>query len=90
MAIQRTRKNKEHPHYGFLVSWAPSQARVKGELKSDKKVLAYKASAIKRPDLLAQDENGSLIKKSILKSIIIVSFILILELVVYFAWSRFK
>lgn len=95
MAIHRTRKNrtrehKENPHYGFLVSWTPSQARVKGELKSDNKEMTYKAKEIKRADLLAQDDNGKLIKKSILKSIIIVSFILILELVVYFAWSRFK
>ena len=90
MAIHRTRKDKENPHYGFLVSWTPSQARVKGELKSDKKEIAYKASKTKRADLLAQDGNQGYIKKSILKSIIIVSFILILELVVYFAWSRFK
>lgn len=90
MAIHRTRKNKEHPHYGFLVSWTPSQARVKGELKSNKNTPIYKANAIKRPDLLAQDDNGQLIKRSIVKSIIMVSFILILELVVYFAWSRFK
>jgi hypothetical protein len=84
-----------------LVSWSPtqrvydpegtpSQAHVKGELKSDKKEILYKASKIKRADILAQDANSKLIKKSILKSIIIVSFILILELVVYFAWSRFK
>lgn len=90
MAVHRTRKNKEHPHYGFLVSWAPSQAHVKGELKSGNKEMAYKAKETKRADLLAQDGNQGYIKKSILKSIITVSFILILELVVYFAWSRFK
>lgn len=89
MAIQRTRKNKTNPHYGFLVSWDPSQARVKGELRSNNKQVGFKAKGIKRADLLAQDADGQTIKKSIIKSILVVSFILILELVIYFAWNKF-
>lgn len=89
MAIHRTRKNKENPHYGFLVSWQPAEPHVKGESKIESKAISFEAKGPKKADILAQAETGRFIKKDILKSLILVSLILILELVVYFAWSRF-
>lgn len=89
MAIHRTRKSKEAPHYGFLVSWQPPQARVKGELKSSEKYEAKEAIQPKRANNLAQDSLGRDIKKDIVRSLLVVGFILILELVVYLAWIKF-
>ena len=92
MAITRTRKNKENPHYGFLVSWQPkpaSQARVKGESNSDKITLLATPSHGKRAESLAQEASNEGTKKNIIRSLILISFILILELVVYLAWNKF-
>jgi hypothetical protein len=92
MALHRTRKQKEMPHYGFLVSWQPkpnSQARVKGELKSGEKSEANKLTPPKKANNLAQAGHERNLKKDIVRSILVVSFILILELVVYLAWIKF-
>jgi hypothetical protein len=89
MSIQRTRKNKENPHYNFLYSWTPSQARVKRESVLTDKEVIVKLSASKRAEIQAKEDSFGRIKKDIIKSLILVSFILILELVVYLAWSKF-
>ena len=92
MAIERTRKNKENPHYGFLVSWQPkegSQARVKRESNSAKSTEVATPTHGKRAESLAQGELGSVNKKNIYRSLILVGLILILELVVYLAWNKF-
>lgn len=91
MAIHRTRKEKESPHYGFLVSWQPkggSEAHVKRESEYKANVTSLKTDNPKKADLLAQDGSGTRIKKDIARSLIIVSLILILELVVYLAWTH--
>lgn len=92
MAIQRTRKNKENPHYGFLVSWqpkAPSQARVKGESKLEKFLSPATTRHGEKAVSMAQGALASGTKKSIIRSLILIGFILILELVVYLAWNKF-
>jgi hypothetical protein len=92
MAIERTRKNKENPHYGFLVSWQPkdqSQAHVKRESISDKKIDSATLTHGKRAESLAQDDPATGNKKNIYRSLILVGLILILELVVYLAWNKF-
>jgi hypothetical protein len=89
VAITRTRKNKEHPHYNFLYSWAPSEAHVKGESQLDEKAIPTKLSASKKAEIQAKEETQGRIKKDIIKSLILVSFVIILELVVYLAWSKF-
>ncbi|KKU09073.1 MAG: hypothetical protein UX13_C0050G0008 [Candidatus Woesebacteria bacterium GW2011_GWB1_45_5] len=83
MAVKRTREEKENPHYRFLYSWegkpagadskTPLQARVKGKAKIEAK-----------SDLALIS-----VKKDIARSLILVSFILIMELVVYLAWNKF-
>ena len=92
MAEHRFRKNKESPHYGFLVSWQPKasgEARVKGESNPDKIAVPATFRHGKRAESLAQAEPGTGTKKNIMRSLILISFILILELVVYLAWSKF-
>jgi hypothetical protein len=92
MAEIRTRKNKENPHYGFLVSWQPkdhSQARVKREPNSEKIRLPATHTHGKRAESLAQGSLATGTKKSIVRSLILVGLILILELVVYLAWNKF-
>ena len=92
MAEHRSRKNKENPHYGFLVSWQPkdhSQARVKGESNPTKTSESAIVRHGKKAVSLAQDELASDNKKSIIRSLILIGFVLILELVVYLAWSKF-
>lgn len=87
--MTRTRKNKEHPHYNFLYSWAPSEARVKRESQLNDKAITLKPSASKKAEIQAKEETQSRIKKDLIKSLVLVSFMIILELVVYLAWSKF-
>jgi hypothetical protein len=89
---KRTLRDKENPHYGFLVSWQPkpgSQARVKGESNSEKISLVAISRHGKKAVSMAQDESASSAKKTIIRSLILIGFILILELVVYLAWNKF-
>jgi len=92
VAVHRTRKNKQSPHYGFLVSWQPkqvSQARVKGELDSGEISDSATTRHRKKAVSLAQAGLASNAKKGIFRSLILISFVLILELMVYLAWSKF-
>lgn len=87
MAVHRNRKNKENPHYGFLVSWKPNEAHVKREPALEKKLGSDKADKVKKADYMAQQTGSRSIKKNLIKSLILVSFILILEVVIYLAWN---
>lgn len=92
MAQIRTRKNRDNPHYGFLVSWEPKRDE-KQYVKGETSFMKIKSSAsdkhIKKADYLAQAENLSSAKKRIARSLILISLILILELVIYLAWNKF-
>jgi hypothetical protein len=92
MATVRTRKNKENPHYNFLISWQPkdpSQARVKGESNSDKVSSPTTFRHSKKAESSAQDASGSRIKKDLVRSLITIGLVIILELVIYLAWNKF-
>ena len=92
MANLRSRKNKENPHYNFLVSWQPkptSQAHVKREQASDKFEGLATARHSKMAESMALDATNVNTKKSIVRSLILIGLILILELVIYLARSRF-
>lgn len=92
MAELRSRKNKENPHYNFLISWQPkntSQARVKREQFSNEKVDLATIRHGKSAESMAQGAPNVHTKKGIVRSLILISFILILELVVYLAWNKF-
>lgn len=92
MSVARTRKNKSNPHYGFLVSWDQNNLKsnhVKGETKSALDSKSASSRHSKKADSLAQAELSLNVKKDIVRSLIIISLILILELVVYLAWTKF-
>jgi hypothetical protein len=92
MAELRSRKNKENPHYNFLVSWQPktvSQAHVKREQASGEITDSATFRHGKMAESMAQGAPNVHTKKSIVRSLILISFILILELVVYLARNRF-
>ena len=91
MAEFRSRKNKENPHYNFLVSWQPkplSQAHVKREQASDKIDGVATLRHGKMAESMAQASPNVHTKKSIVRSLILIAFILILELVIYLARNR--
>jgi hypothetical protein len=91
MAEHRTKKRKQTTHYPFLVSWQPKagfQARVKGERDSAKNKPLGTTRLKERADLLAQEAKSVSIKKSIIRSLILISLVLILELVLYLAWIK--
>ena len=90
VAITRTRKNKENPHYNFLYSWTPSEPHVKRESNLEDKKISVKLSASKKAAELAKEDSEARVKKDILKSLILVSFVLIAEVVVYLARNKFS
>lgn len=92
MAQVRTRKNKENPHYGFLVSWEPKASKdeaVKRESFNVSKNISASIRHKKNADSLAQEETSKVAKKGIVRSLIRISLILILELVIYLAWTKY-
>jgi len=92
MAKRRTRKDKEKAHHSFSYSWqpepekAPSRHNVKGQFVSSLKDTSSKADRAKSANKLAKDDSLASIKRDIVKSLILASFILGAELVVYLAW----
>jgi hypothetical protein len=96
VAGHKNRKNKKalrdkhRPNYSFLVSWSPNDARVKRDLNSNTNPLELKLSASKKAEIQAKIDSTYQIKKDIIKSLILVSFVLIVELVVYLARNQIK
>jgi hypothetical protein len=86
----RDRKNKAHPNYNFLVSYDPSQAHVNRETDSKVNTHTVKLSASKKAAELAKEDSSPRIKKDIIKSLILVSFVLLAEVVVYLARSYIR
>lgn len=87
--LRKTRENKINPHHNFLVSWQPAKVGVKGELDSAKLNSTKKLSKSKKADILAQEDKYKATKKDIFRSLALISFILILELVIYLSRNQF-
>ena len=62
---------------------------VKGETKFEANSESASSKHAKKADSLAQAEATGTTKKAIIRSLIIISLILILELVIYLAWTKF-
>ena len=77
MAIERTRKSKENPHYRFLYSWKNTPAGAGQKTQYQPRV--KRRAQIEPESNLAQIS----VKKDILHSLILVSLILTIELVIY-------
>lgn len=86
MAKRRTKKQKAAAKHTFNLSWAPPEPGVKGQFNFEPK--KPKASSHKHESAISLAKDGSLasIKKDIVKSLILVSLILALEVVLYLAW----
>jgi hypothetical protein len=89
MGIQRTRKQKENVHHNFVLSWNPSQLPigVKGQKNIGHEAKMSTGKMAKNADLLAQEALSNPTKHNIIKSLIIISLILCLELVIYSLWN---
>lgn len=96
MAKRRTRKQKEKARHQFTVNWKPSasfsgnerktaskKAPVKRQKKNASQAKEKGLRKAKKANFMAKDENLSLIKRDIMKSLIIASLILSLEVMIY-------
>lgn len=90
MAQHRTKQTKENANYNFLYSWKPTISGVKGELNSNHNFNTNKPNKSKKAEILAQESYSVVIKKDIIKSVIIISFLLTIEIVIYLALNRFN
>ena len=99
MAKRRTRKQKERAKHRFAVSWEPdrsiakpqpkkgnSEAVVKGQTKKGSSLKKSRKSKAKIADLLAKDNGLASIRRDIIKSLILASFVLGLEVMLYLKW----
>ncbi|KKR39552.1 MAG: hypothetical protein UT72_C0006G0011 [Candidatus Woesebacteria bacterium GW2011_GWB1_40_101] len=85
MAKRRTRKEKERAKHTFTFTFEPDVKRQKkGELKAQN----LKLDAYENAKLSAKDSQFEPIKRDIVKSLILASLILGLELVIYLGWNR--
>jgi len=92
MAKKRTRKQKETAKHQFLFS-RPNEAKtksesraVKGQFNSRHKAEKRKSGKAKNADLLDKEAYLASAKRDVVKSILLASLILGLELVIYLAW----
>lgn len=86
MAKRRTKRQKQKARHAFSLSWSPSEPDVKGQFNFEPN--KPRTNSRKHESALSLAKDGSLasIKKDIIKSLIIVSLILALEVVLYLAW----
>jgi len=93
MAKRRTKKDRASAHHQFTLRWVPSSknddlaSSVKGQLKEQDLAANARTRKAKNADILAQEGSDKKIRSDIIKSLILVSFILSLELVVYLVWT---
>ena len=93
MAKRRTKKDKSSARHKFTLQWEPSSknsdlaSSVKGQLKNQDSTVNTKPQNAKSADISAQESSGKNVRKDIIKSLILVSFVLSLELVVYLVWN---
>lgn len=88
---RRTRKDKQNAVHHFSLSWSPeakNKASVKRQIVSAGGRLKAKQSDKKNALLLAKEAGLASIKKDLVKSLILSSLILTLEVVLYLAWPK--
>jgi hypothetical protein len=92
MAKRRTRKQKQKAVHQFNLSWQPepknasTEPIVKGHLKNGVNTPSTKPSKAKLAIDSTKDAQVSVIKRNLVRSLIIVSLILALEVVIYLVW----
>jgi hypothetical protein len=94
MAKRRTRKQKERAKHQSAISWKPSheirqdKPRVKGQFDFEAGDTSDEAKKAKNAKKLAKDDSLGIIKRDIVKSLLLASLILALEIMVYLAWNK--
>lgn len=83
MSKRRTRKEKEKAKHTFTFTFEPD---VKGQKKDKLEARNSKFETIKNASLSAKHNQFEPIKRDIIKSLILVSLILGMELVIYLGW----
>lgn len=101
MAKRRTKKQKSQAKNQYLLNWYPSSKEFKIEPKKSKSVpvvkgqfnnqimsKAKKARVVKNTESKAKDASLALIRLDIIKSLVLASLILGVEVMLYLAWSK--
>ncbi len=94
MAKRRTRKQKEKAKHQFTLSWQPEptkatrEADVKGQFKTKPEPEKTQIFKRKKAKITAKPDGLASIRLDIIKSLLLASLILSLEVVIYLAWSR--
>lgn len=85
MSKKRTRREKENAHHNFSLNWNPDlfEAGVKRQKNIGHEAKIDQLKSEKSADILAQLPETKAIKGGIVKSLILVSLVLCLELVIY-------
>ena len=93
MGKRRTRKQKEKARHRFFLEKNLDEAKnidfepvVKGQFKNTKKGFTGKKGVRKNAVPTAKEKYQSYIRKDIIKSLIVVSLVLALELMIYLVW----
>ena len=100
MAKRRTKKQKRQAKHQFLLKWEPekpiakAKARktvsvpaVKGQIKNQADLNIKAKAKLKIADFQANNGGLASIKRDLVKSLIIASLVLALEVVLYLAWK---
>lgn len=92
MSKKRSLKQKKHTRHPFLVNWQVEPKKrlelkaVKGQKKAEVKPASASSLDANNAELLDKDTNIASITKQVIKSLVIVSLILGLEMVIYLVW----
>ena len=92
MSKRRTKKQKQKAIHHFALTWSnepkksPSQPLVKGQFENKPNQANTLKPRSKNAVPTAKETSQDTIKHNILKSLLILSFILALEVVVYLVW----
>ena len=92
MSKRRTRKNKERAHHKFTLSWSSeasnliSKANVNRQIKTESQASEIKISVPEKAMFQAKEAGIEATKKDLIKSLILVSLILGIEVVIYSFW----
>lgn len=92
MSKKRTRRHKINAKHQFALTWAPepkkdqNEPSVKGYLKGTKPPPISNKLDVKSAEITEKESGSAPTKTKIIKSLIVVSFILALEVVIYLVW----
>ena len=94
MASRRTRSEKEGAKHHFLYTWANEPRKpqvvpsVKTQIQNAPEGQVHPSESLNKAKTMAQVYDLASIKRGILRSLIMASLVLCLELVIYLAWNK--